>query len=273
VIAPPAVLRRYDLREPTHVAETPIAHVWKVALADDTPAALKIYKDDDPKGEEIGFRFVQSLDGAGAVKVYHFDHSVAVMEWLDGPSLGDLSRGGDDDAANAALIKVADALHGAAIRVQLPSLMENFAPLLTLEISSAWAERTQANLMRAQKLASQLLDNQFEISALHGDLHHDNIKGSVRGYLAYDAKGLIGDRAYDLANAFQNPLGAEGLVHDPARARRMAEHWAMAWDTSPKRLLSWAVAHCGLSMTWAQNFEDKAHTDLLDMLCAVLDDA
>lgn len=273
MIAPPDVLRRYDLRDPAHVAETAIAHVWKVALADGTPSALKIYKDDDPKGEEIGFRFVQTLNGVGVVKVYHFDYSVAVMEWLDGPSLGDVSRDGNDDAANAILIEVADALHQNPIRVELPTLADNFAPLLTLDMSPYWAERTKDNLCRAQQIALHMLDNQIEISALHGDLHHDNIKGSTRGYLAYDAKGLIGDRAYELANAFQNPLGAEALVHDPARATRMAEHWAQAWNTSPKRLISWAVAHCGLSMTWAQNFEDKAHSDLLDMLCAVLDDA
>ena len=263
MIPPADVMRRYDLRDPKFVAETGIAHVWQVHMGNGDLAALKIYKDDDPKGEDIGFRLIQSLDGAGVVKVYHFAHSVAVMEWLDGPSLAELSRSGDDDRANAILIEVADALHQRPTQIDLPTLADQFTPLFERKVSG--------NLFRAQEIARSLIGNQIEIKMLHGDLHHDNIKDSARGYLAYDAKGVIGDRAYELANAFQNPLGAEALVHDPARARRMANTWAQHWNTSPKRLLSWAVAHCALSITWGWDGDEQTHLNLLDMLCGVLD--
>ena len=61
------------------------------------------------------------------------------------------------------------------------------------------------------------------------------------------------------------------LLFGDARARRMADTWAQHWNTSPKRLLSWAVAHCALSITWGWDGDEQTHLNLLDMLCGVLD--
>lgn len=265
---PDTVLQQLKLSEPAHIAETPIAHVWKVTR-DDGFAALKIYKDRDPKGEDIGFRLTQALAGKGAAKTYHFNDGVAVLEWLDGPPLGDLSRDGHDIRAASALINVADKIYATSTAIDLPTVADNFSELLQLHINPAWPDATQRNIRFGQHSARHLLNTQQDICALHGDLHHDNIKDSARGYLAYDAKGLIGDRAYELANAFQNPLGADALVTDPARARRLADIWATHWQTTPKRLLSWAAAHAALSMTWAATFDQPLHMKKLSMLCAL----
>lgn len=265
---PAAVLRQHGLSQPIHIAETTIAHVWKVTRGDSF-AALKIYKTGDPKGEDIGFRLTQALNGTGMAKTYSIGEGIAVLEWLSGPSLGDLSRNGQDAAAATELIQVADAIHTGPATTNLPPLADQFDALMTLQINPAWPAQTRQNIQTGQQIAQHLLANQQDIRTLHGDLHHDNIKGSARGYLAYDAKGLIGDRGYELANAFQNPLGADALVTDPARARRLAQTWAQHWDTSQKRILSWAAAHCALSMTWADNFKQPQHMKTLDMLCAL----
>jgi streptomycin 6-kinase len=268
---PPAtVLRRYGLSDPVHVAETTIANVWKVERDGSTPAALKVYKNNDPKGEETGFRLMQALNARGGAKIYHFDHSVAVLEWLDGPSLGELSRNNRDDAASTELIRVADLMHAAQPVVSLPTLRNNFDTLMTVKIDTAWPARTKHDIATARQIAGQLLETQTNMRALHGDLHHDNIKESSRGYLAFDAKGVFGDRAYELANAFQNPVGAPDLVADPARALRLARVWGQHWQIPPKRLLSWAAAHCALSITWAGNFDQKARTDLLAMFLGLI---
>ena len=192
MMPPAAVLHRYGLSNPEPIAETGIAHVWKVTQAGGTPAALKIYKDNDPKGEETGFTLMQALDGAGAARVYHFDHHIAVLEWLDGASLGDLSRNGQDDLATKELIAVADRIHAALPRVQPPTLRDKFRALLNLRIDTAWPHPVQQDVIAARQIALHLLDHQTDIRALHGDLHHDNIKHSPRGYLAFDAKGMIG---------------------------------------------------------------------------------
>lgn len=263
---PAAVLQQHRLSNPTHIAETTIAHIWKVTRTRGEHAALKIYKDGDAKGEDIGFRLTKALDGTGTAKTYHFAKDTAVMEWLDGPPLGDLSRAGQDDDAAQKLIRVADQIHSVPTDIALTPLVDHFKPLLGLRINPSWPRQTQHNIGYTQQLAQQLVGNQQNIRCLHGDLHHDNIKHSARGCLAYDAKGLIGDRGYELANAFQNPLGADDLATDPARAGNLAETWAGHWNMRPKRLLSWAAAHCGLSMTWGQNFSQALHMQILDML-------
>ncbi len=125
-----------------------------------------------------------------------------------------------------------------------------FAALLLQKIDVRWPHETQTSIAASQTLAKKLLSQQIEICALHGDLHHDNIRLSDRGYLAFDPKGLIGDRAYDLANLFKNPVDAPAVFGDPDRITRKAEDLAKALDTSPKRILSWAVAHCGLPIVW-----------------------
>ncbi len=262
-----AVLAEHQLSDATHIAETAIADVWKVTRANGDQAALKIYKNGDTKGENIGFRLTRALAGQGTAKTYHFAQDVAVLEWLDGPSLGDLTRNGQDVQAAAELIHVADQIHTASTKLQLSSLKEHFRPLLTLNITPTWPSRTQQGIGTGQRIARHLLENQQEIRALHGDLHHDNIKDSTRGYLAYDAKGIIGDRAYELANAFQNPLGSHDLLRDPERARHMAATWAQHWNTTPKRLLSRAAAHSALSMSWAGRFDRELHISTLEMLC------
>lgn len=262
---PDDVLADLSLSDPVFVAETSIACVWKVQWGN-RPAALKIYKNRDPKGEDVGFALMQALDGVGMARIDHFADGVGVLEWLDGPTLGDLSRGGQDDLANRLLIGVADLVHQAPMALPLTPLADQFVALRHLQPDPAWPVQLRDMLQQARDIANHLIGNQIEIKALHGDLHHDNIIRTTDGCRAIDPKGLIGDRAYDLANAFKNPVGAPDVYLDPGRAARMADQWAAQWQTTPKRLLGWAVAHCALSITWANAFDDRTETDILAML-------
>ena len=69
---------------------------------------------------------------------------------------------------------------------------------------------------RGAALAERLLADRRDVRVLHGDIHHSNIRRSPRGWLAFDPKGLVGERAYDCANALCNPA-MPALVHDEAR--------------------------------------------------------
>jgi streptomycin 6-kinase len=52
-----------------------------------------------------------------------------------------------------------------------------------------------------------LLAEPREVGVLHGDLHHGNVLDfGVRGWLAIDPKGLLGERGFDFANIFTNPI-------------------------------------------------------------------
>ena len=58
--------------------------------------------------------------------------------------------------------------------------------------------------------------DQRDVRVLHGDIHHHNIRQSSRGWLAFDPKGLVGERTYDCANTLCNPVMPE-LVHNETR--------------------------------------------------------
>jgi streptomycin 6-kinase len=59
--------------------------------------------------------------------------------------------------------------------------------------------------LRSAALAERLLSDPREVRVLHGDIHHRNIRQSARGWLAFDPKGLVGERTYDCANTLYNP--------------------------------------------------------------------
>jgi len=104
-----------------------------------------------------------------------------------------------------------------------------------------------------------------------GDLHHDKARLAEDSYLAFDAKGVVGDRAYELANAFRNPKGVEALVRDPARIERLLAQWSLGFRVAPERLLDWAVAKCALSIAWqaGTDLSGDSDLDLLEVLWRV----
>jgi streptomycin 6-kinase len=98
--------------------------------------------------------------------------------------------------------------------------------------------------------------------ALHGDLHHDNILRSARGWLAIDPKGVWGDPAYETANAFRNPDGAGDLVFQPARIAYLTNRFSDRLGQPPRRRLGWAVAHTALSTFWSRDAGRDPEPDL-----------
>lgn len=247
----PTQLNEFNISAPVFVAQTPYADVWKVTRNDVSFAALKTYKRA-MDNEGTGFDMLRHWNGIGAAQLYARTDTAALIEWLDGPSLGDIVRGGDDDGPTRALVEVANLLHASAPRPDFPldTLDDWFADLLATTCTPDCPQSTKATLHRAKSMARELLQDPAPQRALHGDLHHDNIIRSPRGDIAFDAKGVIGNRHYEFASAFRNPLGAEDHVMRPETVIRRAQVWAAAFGTTPKTLLSWAAAHSALSLSW-----------------------
>jgi streptomycin 6-kinase len=193
-----------------------------------------------------------------------------LLEWLDGPSLGDLSRGGRDVEAGVELLATACRLHAALSRqhMVLPTLSEWFQGLFTLRFGPTCPSEVRVAILRATAIAAELLASADPPQPLHGDLHHDNIRGSPRGYLAFDAKGVLGEPGYEFANAFRNPKGAPHLVRDPARIARLADLWSEGIGLPRQRLLQWAAAKCALSIAWRSGpvLQQDPEIDLLTLL-------
>lgn len=263
-----ATLSKFNVHNPVFTAQSGLANVWKVQRADGTPAALKCYFDSRMPDERPGFSLLKSLNGQGAARLYAIGEGDALLEWLDGPSLGDLSRGGDDTKANERLIQTACRIHTTATKPSsdMPHLTDWFAALRKGSPTVNSSAQTKTNFKRAQTLAADLLARQTDIRPLHGDLHHDNIKQSARGDLAFDAKGIIGDRAYELANAFKNPIDADAIVQDPRRIGNLAQSWGQAFGVKPKTLLDWACVHAALSAAWHIRDGENPDMTMLHML-------
>ena len=272
VSLPAGILAQYALSNPQFVVKTPLAHVWKVKSSGGDWVALKVYHKPDMANERTGFAIMAALNGHGAAKVLATGSNFAITEWLDGPSLGDLARNGQDKDATRALGQLAAKLHQKPLHItdELPTLPQWLHALDRLGFAPACPAEAQHNLQTCQKMAQYLLATETDIRPLHGDLHHDNIRLGPRGYAAFDAKGLLGERCFELANAFRNPKGAETLVRDPARIQGLVAEWSQSFDVPPARLLQWATVKCALSIAWRSGgvVSNDPEFDLLATLLA-----
>lgn len=241
---PPEVPKGWSLTAPRLVAETPRATLWQVTHPNGQPAALKLLHPG--QSEEVqGVAYLRALNGKGAARVLAQHGNAVLMEWCDGPSLGDLVRGGQDAAATELLCDVIQTLHTASPDpTSLVPLSHRFSPLTGTSLDG--------DLATAAHIARQLLATSPPPQPLHGDLHHDNILHSPRGWLAIDPKGVLGDPAYEPANAFRNPDGAGDLIFRPTRITQLATRFAQRLGHPRHRLLCWAAAHCALSILWSR---------------------
>ncbi|MEL6681815.1 MAG: aminoglycoside phosphotransferase family protein [Pseudomonadota bacterium] len=269
------VLCAFGVHNPNFVTKTALATIWKVTRADGSQAALKCYADPGMPGEGPGFSWLKSINGTGAARFYARHKGSALVEWLAGPSLGDVARGGDVEAADHRLVATARLLHNAPAppTPDMPLLTDWFRALREAQLPPDLAELSRHNMCRSLSMAETLLEAQTDLRPLHGDLHHDNIKSSARGDLAFDAKGIVGDRAYELANAFLNPVDTPQIVQDRTRINRLADIAAQAFDSHKATVLDWACAHAALSNAWHLRDGGDPDFTVLNLLWAVRDES
>lgn len=108
-------------------------------------------------------------------------------------------------------------------------------------------------VIKAHELFKHLISTQKDIFLLHGDLHHDNIISSDRGWLAIDPKGVIGEREYESASFIYNPYNQfadnQELINQEFFAQRI-ELIASALRFDKKRITQWAFVKRVSSMIW-----------------------
>jgi len=232
-----AFIRHFKVTSPSFVSRTAIATVWKVTRNDGYPAALKIYHEANMQDERHGFSLLEAWQGQGAAKLYGVTEGAALIEWLDGHSLGDLVRNGSDQKATKRLAQVSVALHQQHISLphRLPTLRERYSALFNFDVPESWPDEGRENILKSKELAIDLIDTQQDKVLLHGDLHHDNVLLGNRGYCAFDAKGLYGERTFELANAFRNPKGVPELLRKTGRISHMATVFSQEFAVNRSR--------------------------------------
>jgi streptomycin 6-kinase len=242
---------RWSLSRATPIADTPTSILYKVEQNGQKSAAVKILKPGAGDAEKRGLDLLAWYCGEGAVTVFDATDDAVFMEWVEGPTLGEPARNGRDDDATEALGHVVQLLHKPRETTpeKLVPLRQHFESLFTAD-RSAWPPTARDLYARSVGIALGLFDRPAAVVPLHGDLHHDNILSSGRGWLAIDPKGLLGDPAYEVANAFLNPAGATKVAADPVRIAHMADSFAARLGFNRKRILAWASAHAALSACW-----------------------
>lgn len=242
---------RWSLTKSTPVAETPRSWLFRVEQNGRNFAALKIIKPEASKEEGRGVRLLQWYEGDGAATVFDTHGDTIFMEWLDGGTLGEPVRAGKDDEGTIAVATVVASLHKPRPDApeDLEPLRDRFQALFDTDVR-AWPRTARDLYARSAGIALKLFDRPSAIIPLHGDLHHDNIMSSDRGWLAVDPKGLLGDPAYETANLFINPKGGESTAADPRRIAARADILSQRLGHSRKRILGWAAAHAALSACW-----------------------
>lgn len=251
----PKILDEFNVSSPLFIAETAIAKVWRVTRSDNSLAALKVYKGYDMRNEGPGVVFLQNCNGQGAAKIFQTGKNAFLMEYLDGLTLGELTRRGNDRVAAQKLVETANQLQ----KVQFdqnypwPKLEDWVVGLMELERSTSWTDENWRHIEVSRHLTKELTSTQKDVCVLHGDLHHDNIIKGARGYCAIDAKGVIGEKTYELANAVCNPVGAEELMVSRDRIEFLLTFWCEDFNLERARFLKWIIAQRGMSISWSGN--------------------
>lgn len=249
---------RWNVSDPQLVAETFSSRIWKVRLADGSPAVVKALKPFDDVADELrGAHYLSWRDGVGAVRLFGFEGHSMLLEYAgDRLLVQELNEHGDRHATAIAadVMTKLFSLSDVPPPADLQPLRERFASLF----SKAKADRDTAKespYPEAGEIAERILSNPHDVRVLHGDLHHDNILHGERGWLAIDPKGILGDPGFDAANFFYNPLDRHDLCLDPKRIAYMAEIFAKVLGQSPAAILDHAIAWGCLSASW--HSEDK----------------
>lgn len=236
-------LERWQLVTDGAPFETPSSNLLPVIHAG-SPAMLKLLKPSSDEGP--GIATLGWFGGSGAVRLIAAEENAVLMERAVGArSLTQMAISGDDEGAIRIMATVAAELHRPrpAPPPELPDLTRRFRALFE-------AGASHPVLSRCAGAARRLLRDPREAVVLHGDLHHENVLDSPRGWLAIDPKGVFGERAYDVANLFLNPVDVDRLVLDPMRALRLAAIVSDTLAINRARVLGFAFAHAGLSAAW-----------------------
>ncbi len=235
------------------IADTFSSRVWKVALEDGSHAVVKDLKPfDDVEDELRGAHLLAWRDGHGLVRLLAQDGNRMLLEFAGERHFTQVLETEGDAAATEIAAEVMQRLHAPGKNPApsgLQPLSERYEALF-VKAGQDRAADIASSYVQAAALAQQLLDDARGICPLHGDIHHENILESPRGWLAIDPKGVLGDPGFDAANLFYNPLERDDLCMDAERIARMAGQLSRSMGQNPRRLLDHAFAYGCLSAAW-----------------------
>ena len=229
-------------------------YVVPAIRSDGTPVIIKA---SSPTGEFTReARAMQLFDGPGTARLLEIDdeHEVMLLErLLPGTPLATLVPEQDERAISI--------LAELTRKIWRPAPAEHSFP--TVEQWGKGFERLRARydggcgpfprrlVEEAERLFVELNASANQHMLLHGDLHHENILRSGNEWRAIDAKGVVGDPAYETGLLFYNPMP---LIFQVPNLRqilaRRVDQLAEELDMERERIRGWGQAQCMLSAWW-----------------------
>jgi len=243
-------------------------YVTRAARADGTPAVLKL---TPPEGElRFEVAALRHFAGSGAVRLLaaDVDAGAVLLERAEPGELLTALQARDDEAATRVAAEVGRRLHRPAT-----------GPLRTVDdwarAAFGWLRARYgggtgplpAGLMdRAEAEHAELAASAAPPVVLHGDLHHDNILTSDRGWLAIDPHGVLGEPAYEAAPLLRNPIGLGNRADLAAVLDRRVPVLAEVYGVDPGRIRAWGRAHTAVSLIWDHQDNDRVDAPSLAVL-------
>ena len=245
-------LRLWNLKDPELLAQTPTSHVYTVVRTGER-VVLKLLTPIGVEDESEAVVALRYFDGQGAVRLLAHDEQAQLLEYAGDEELAQMVSRGDDLGAAVIIAEVLNKLHRpqpAAPMPQLRTLRQRFHSLFCTAAQDE-AAGEESIYVRGARVAERLLANPQAECVLHGDIQHHNIRlHPVRGWLAYDPKGLYGERLYDTANALCNPATARDRVLSEARLLQVSQVLADKMGVPVGRLRAFVFAYACLSASW-----------------------
>jgi streptomycin 6-kinase len=254
-------LQKWHLSQPEHIAETHTSHVYKVVHADET-VILKLLKNHADEEARAPYS-LNHYAGLGVVRLLNHDEGAQLLEYVPGPDLVPHLQRKAYTESTEIICGVIDALHSrpADTSLPLPTVRRWFRSLFERAQNEA---STDSIYVRGAKIAEDLLSSERDVRILHGDIHHENVRYSRRGWLSIDPKGIIGERTYDTANTLCNLLWRTDSLTNKALLSQHAELMARHLHIELPRLLAFTFAYSCLSASWSM--DDGTQEDAQDAL-------
>lgn len=209
---------------------------------------------------------LKSYQGDHCVKLIDADmqHKALLLERaISGESLKYFFPNHDEFAVQCA-IEVMKNLHACkpAPGDNFPTIADWFSGL----DSCNDADFAQKYIHKARDVVKNLLATQQQTVLLHGDLHHENILSSERGWLAIDPKGVLGDPAYEVCAFIKNPI--PDLLKQPNPTTIIAKRlslFSQFLNVDQSRLRDWCYAQAVLDVCWSEH-DEKSKNYFMEFL-------
>ncbi|WP_054533071.1 aminoglycoside phosphotransferase family protein [Herpetosiphon geysericola] len=242
-------LQAWHLSNPQLLEHTATSTLYTVSYGGET-CVLKLLNAQETD-EQRGALALHLFQGNGAVQLLQADTHAQLLEYAAGAELVTLVEAGADTEATYIIAEVITRLH-AVPQTSPPSglmALDRWFAALFRQAATDKKAGIASIYVRGAARATQLFADSREQRILHGDIHHRNIRHSARGWLAFDPKGLVGERAYECANTLCNPVIPQ-LVHNDQRLLSSATILADLLKLDRSRILAWTYAYACLNASW-----------------------